>query len=142
MTLSADIVQRIALKALIIHEGKILVLREAATYDEGTNGGRYQLPGGRVEPGENIFDALKREVQEETGLQIEVGQPIYAGEWSPVIKGVQHQIVGMFFVCNASENNVRLSHEHDSYKWIDPTDSPELHVISPDDKAIQSYALL
>lgn len=51
----ADVVQRIAMKAVIVNkEGKVLVLREAATYGDGTQRGRYHMPGGRIEAGENF----------------------------------------------------------------------------------------
>src|SRR5687768_11015180 len=93
-------VQRIATKAIVVNDQhKILLLREAVTYEEGTNIGRYHLPGGRIEVGEPFLDGLKREVYEESGLDITIGKPIYVGEWRPVIKGVAHQIVAIFFVC-------------------------------------------
>ena len=70
-----NIVQRIATKALIINEkSEILILREASSYEEGVRGGRYQLPGGRLNPGEAFLDGLKREVNEETGLKIDIGK--------------------------------------------------------------------
>ncbi|HEY4477365.1 MAG TPA: NUDIX domain-containing protein [Candidatus Paceibacterota bacterium] len=59
----------IATKAVIAHDGKILILREAGSYAEGTNMGRYDLPGGRLKPGEHFSEALKREVVEETGVK-------------------------------------------------------------------------
>lgn len=71
-----QIVQRIATKALIVnYKGQMLILREASTYEEGTNVGRYHMPGGRLNPGEAFLEGLKREVDEETGLQIEIGEP-------------------------------------------------------------------
>jgi 8-oxo-dGTP diphosphatase len=116
---SDPIVQRIATKALIVNEkGQFLILREAKTYEEGTNIGRYQLPGGRLELGEAFTDGLKREVNEETGLKVEIGKPIYVGEWRPVIKGVQNQIVGIFFLCKPLSEDVRLSLEQVIAEYI------------------------
>lgn len=135
-----DIVQQLAMKAVIVNDGKVLVLREAPTYGEGTNRGKYHLPGGRVEKGENIFDALKREVFEETGLEVEIEYPIYVGEWHPVIRGVQHQIMGVFNVCKPKKVKVVLSTEHDDYQWVDPANHSAFNILSPDCLAIDRYA--
>ena len=41
-------------------------------------------------------------------------------EWRPVVKGEEWQIVGIFFKCTAATDQVTLSIDHDTYKWIDP----------------------
>jgi len=139
---NAPIIQRIATKALIVNNrGHILILREANTYTEGTNIGRYHLPGGRLEPGEAFLDGLAREVGEETGLTIDIGKPLYVGEWRPVINGVPHQIVAIFFVCKALSNVVALSPEHDDFKWVTPAQSKQYDIMAPDDLVIEEYAL-
>ena len=135
------ITQRLATKALITNgEGKILILREASTYEEGTNHGRYHLPGGRLNPGEPFLDGLQREVYEETGLRIEVGPPIHVGEWWPVIKSVPHQIVAVFFICRALGTKITLSDEHDDFKWITPQDAATYDIMAPEDDVIATYA--
>ena len=60
----------IAGKAFIKHNGKILVLRESSKYQDGTQTGKYDVAGGRLKPGENFLEALKREVKEELNLKI------------------------------------------------------------------------
>jgi 8-oxo-dGTP diphosphatase len=134
-----DIVQRVATKAVIIKDGKLLILREAATYGDGTQRGRYHMPGGRVESGEHFEAALRREVREETGLEVTIKQPIYVGEWRPVIKGVPNQIIGIFFVCSPLTDSVTLSSEHDNYEWIDPVNQANFDIMDPEDKVIEQY---
>lgn len=136
----ADIVQRIAMKAVIVNqEGRILILREAATYGDGTQRGRYHMPGGRVEVGENFEDALRREIMEETGLEVDIEYPIYVGEWRPVIRDVPHQIVATFMVCSPKGDKITLSTEHDDFKWIIPSERANYDLMDPEDKVIDCY---
>ncbi len=52
--------------AILAHSGRVLLLQLR-------HSGKYQLPGGGIEVGERIEDTLKREVREETGIEITVG---------------------------------------------------------------------
>lgn len=54
----------------MIHDGALLMVQRA--HEPGK--GLWSLPGGRVERGEFLADALRREVLEETGLDVEVGE--------------------------------------------------------------------
>lgn len=137
----SEINLRVAMKAVIVNDlGQVLILREANTYEEGTQTGRYHVPGGRINPGEHFEDALRREVIEETGLEVDILYPIYVGEWRPVIKGVQNQIIATFQVCKAKTTDVKLSEEHDDYKWINPIDRVNFDIMDPEDKVIDRFA--
>jgi 8-oxo-dGTP diphosphatase len=132
--------QRIAFKGIVVNDaGKVLLLREASTYKEGTNIHRYGVPGGRLEPGEAWQDGLQREVMEETGLTVTIGEPLYVGEWRPVIRDVPHQIIAVFMLCRAGSSTVKLSDEHDAYEWVDMAAMTKLDVMKPDDEVIQLY---
>ncbi len=132
-------VQRIAAKAIIINDtNEVLLLREAKTNVDGTNAGKYLLPGGRIEMGEKIFDALQREVREETGLSVAVGEPVFVSEWFPVIRGVPNQIVGIFFACKPLTLEIILSAEHDHFVWADPLDLAGYAMADNERQAIQA----
>lgn len=131
--------QRIAVKALIYHEGKLLVLREAHTYSQGKNIGKYGVPGGRVEIGETWQEALYREVQEECGLKIEIGKPIEVGEWRPVIRNIPTQIIGVFFQCKPLSNEIVLSDDHDHYEWISAENMREIEIMSPENVILEKF---
>lgn len=54
--------------------GRILMLQRAITGEDDPAQGTWEFPGGRMEPGEDPFDAAKREWQEETGLKLPAGR--------------------------------------------------------------------
>ena len=120
----------IATKAFILNsEGRVLILRESGSYADGSNTGRYDLPGGRLNAGERFDEALTREVREETGLAVAIGDPITVNEWRPVVRGEEWQIVGIFFKCSAQDGEVALSGDHDAYEWINPTQYESFPII-------------
>lgn len=63
-------------QAVIVRDGEVLLGRRA----HDPNAGRWDLPGGFLEEGEDAVDALRREVREETGLEIEVID--FLGTWN------------------------------------------------------------
>lgn len=135
-----EITLKVAAKAVIINKrAKILLLREANTYEEGTNIGRYQIPGGRLDPGESYNEGLKREAKEETGLDVEPLYPLYVGEWKPTIKDKPHHIVAIFTVCKATSEKITLSEEHDKYFWIGPDELSDYDITEPDDEVLQRF---
>lgn len=56
--------------------GRLLVVRRGQPPAQNL----WSLPGGRVEPGESLADAVRREVREETGLEVDVGAAVGAVE--------------------------------------------------------------
>lgn len=108
----------VGVKALIVKEGKILLLREAA-YDEGTNEGKWDVPGGRIEPQETLAAALAREVSEECGLTIEAKEVLSVNETFPTIKGEESHIVRIHYLAEYKGGEVVLSTDHDQYEWVD-----------------------
>lgn len=139
----ADALQRIACKAVISLNGKLLVLREGSSYLESTQVARWSFPGGRIDPGEPFLAGLKREILEESGLEIDSAEPFYVGEWFPTIKGQKNQIVAIFFACTpragTTENDVRLSEEHDSFRWIALSEAKDIDFMPPDDDVLVTY---
>jgi A/G-specific adenine glycosylase len=58
--------------AVIWRDGRVLLARRPAN---GLLGGMWEFPGGKVEPGEELAEGLRREIREELGVEIEVGEP-------------------------------------------------------------------
>ena len=103
----------IALKALIKNkEGKYLILHKSDKDDINPN--QIDIPGGRMEFGEDFISALKREIKEELNIEIEIGKP--SRVWS-LIKDNLH-LIGITFNAQYLTGEIKLSFEHDSYSWV------------------------
>jgi len=129
----------VALKAFIEREGKILVLRESGSYVDSTQTGKYDVPGGRLQPGEKFDEALRREVKEETGLDVAFGTPFHMGEWRPVVRGEQWQIVATFVRCVSPAGDVALGEDHDAFEWIDPSQHESFPLVANLHDAFKAY---
>lgn len=107
-----------AVKALIIHENKILVLKNAL--DDPNRPGEPDFPGGRLEPGEDPYSGLKRELAEELGSAFSKGTYIDRPVDINHFERVDGQTVTMmFFECFLGKHHeIVLSSEHSSYEWI------------------------
>lgn len=69
---------QLCVSAVAIAGGRLLLVQRA---DGGTGGGRWAVPGGRVEAGERVRDAVVRELREETGLRGRCGDFVGWVEW-------------------------------------------------------------
>lgn len=128
-----------AMKAFIVHDGKVLLLRESTKYADGANAGKFDVVGGRVKPGQRFDESLLREIQEETAMKVTVGRPFFVNEWRPVVRGEQWQIIATFFECFADSDIVTLSEDHEEYIWIDPKDYKKYDLIDNLIPAFASY---
>jgi 8-oxo-dGTP diphosphatase len=78
--------------AVVERDGRYLITRRL----EGTHlAGLWEFPGGKSLPGEKPEDALRRELQEELGVEAEVGELIETVDWTYPEKGVRL----LFFRC-------------------------------------------
>jgi 8-oxo-dGTP diphosphatase len=106
-------IQGFSVGGVILKEGKILFLRRpVGEFMPGI----YELPSGKVDKGEALDDALRREVLEETGLKV---KKIVEYIWSFDYLVKSRLRVRQFnFLIRVEESfDVKLS-EHDDYKWI------------------------
>ncbi len=105
-----------AIKALIVKNGKILILKRSA--EEDCFKEEWDIPGGRIEFGEIPEVSLKREVKEECGINIDIIKPISI--WTFFKNNKKTQVVGVTMLCKYKSGKVKLSDEHMNFKWINP----------------------
>lgn len=106
-----------AAKGMIFRDGKVLVVLRASYDDEG----RYDLPGGRALPGESLEDCLRREVLEETGIELLSLKMVR--RWAHKENGTK--IEGATYLCDGKKGDVRLSSEHQACQWLTPDEIAE-----------------
>jgi len=110
----------LAVSAAIIRGGKVLVVRRARRPPLNL----YTLPGGAVELGEPLTDAIVREVREETSLSVE---PVaLAGHRDVIARDAQGRIERHFVIlCFAARwlaGEPILNDELDDARWVDPSE--------------------
>lgn len=114
---------QLAVSGAIFRDGKVLLVRRARSPGKGF----YSLPGGRVEFGESLHTALHREVDEETGLRIEI---LGLAGWREVLPGASgggHYLI-MSFAARWAAREPVLNDEHDDFKWLTPQELGDLKV--------------
>jgi len=106
---------QLAVSAAIFRDGKVLLVRRARSPAKGF----YSLPGGRVEFGESLHQALAREVEEETGLGIEIIGLAGWREVLPATAGAGHYMI-MSFAARWTAREPVLNDELDDFRWVAP----------------------
>ncbi len=124
-------IMMLTIKAVVFNkEGKVLILKRAK--NDKLNPSKYDLPGGHIEKGESLNESIIREVQEETGLQVVMGNIIDVVEFPQDSLLFKEEKRGIRCICYANSSKVELSHEHDEYEWVSLNQITEK--LSPDDE--------
>ena len=85
--------------------------------------GVYELPGGHIEYGEDIVDGLKREIREELGMEISVGDPFTVFTSINHVKNAQYIEVVYFAKFEGDIKSIHINPEdHSEFEWFAETD--------------------
>jgi len=107
------------------NSGKYLVLRRSAEKDVGA--GAWECVTGRVDQGEGFPKALRREVREELGVDVQVDfflrtEHFYRGEAIP-----ENEMVGVLYCCSLEKPEaIQISWEHSEARWVTLAEATEL----------------
>jgi len=122
----ASLIFRPAVYGVIIHNEQVLLVTTRRT-------GNYYFPGGAVELGERIEEALVREVREETGLEIEVGPLFHFEEHCFFYDPTAEAWHGLLFFYHCMPRSFKLiAREHIQDDEADTPDWLKLHALQPE----------
>lgn len=115
----------------IVHrDGKILIAKRAATKKNFPD--RFETPGGHVEPGEALEQALIRELDEELHITVEVGLPVHAFMYV----SDDREKVEICYMCTLTPDSGEPKinpEDHSEYRWITEA---EINLLPDDDEEI------
>ncbi|MET8453516.1 NUDIX domain-containing protein [Streptomyces sp. NPDC005209] len=97
---------------VVREDGRVLTIRRAAN-------GTWEPPGGVLELDEAPEDGVRREVCEETGVKVEVG------DLTGVYKNMTLGVVALVFRCRAEGGHEQLSDESTAVEWLSPEEVAE-----------------
>ena len=104
--------------AAIVRDGKVLCAKRDAKRQLA---GHWEFPGGKVEPGESEREALVREIREELGCEVRVGEHVCTSEYEYDFAIVRLSV----YLCALVSGEPAVS-EHQELRWAAPHEMPAL----------------
>lgn len=100
--------------ALVERDGRLLAVQRSAAMSLPL---KWEFPGGKIEPGESPADCLRRELREELGVEVEIGEPLpeVAHDY-PDFSVTLHPLR-----CRIVSGEMTL-HEHAEARWLFPSE--------------------
>ncbi|MGP4000948.1 (deoxy)nucleoside triphosphate pyrophosphohydrolase [Streptomyces sp. 8N706] len=111
----------------VLDQGRLLAARRSAP---PALAGRWELPGGKVEPGETPEAGLVRELREELGVEVEPLGRI-PGEW-PLTQGYVLHV----WTARLAAGEPRPLQDHDELRWLTPDRADEVDWLDQDRPAV------
>ena len=108
---------------IVDDDGRVLMVKRGHDPDKG----RWSVPGGHVEPGESIRDAAAREVLEETGLRVEIGDEMWCTT-IPYRDGETFEIHD--FAATVVGGSLRAGDDADEARWMTRDDLEHLPIVA------------
>lgn len=97
----------------------------------GQMGGRWEFPGGKVDPGEDDIQAVIREFREEFGVTVTVGERVADAQFVHNGNTVQLHAYRVFVPHDGMQEKYVLT-EHSEYKWVSIEEIPSLSFVDSD----------
>ena len=114
--------------AAIVRDGRVLCAQRGSGHDLA---GKWEFPGGKIEPGETARAALVREIEEELLCEVDVEGEVCTTR-QPYSFGT---VVLTTFICHLRAGEPRLT-EHENICWLPPAEMPQLDWAPADQEAV------
>ena len=88
---------------------------------------KWEFPGGKVDPGETLSEALSREIHEELNINIRVHEKLAQEKY----KDNEIKIVLHYFLCSIIDGTIKLN-EHEAMKWVEKKDFDKYDFVEGD----------
>ena len=99
---------------IIFKDDRILICKRGS---HKSLGGYWEFPGGKIENGEKHEDSLSRELMEELGMKVKIGE-----HFKTVVHKYEHFTIELIsYTCHYIEANFILT-DHDSFEWVHAND--------------------
>lgn len=112
----------LAVGAVVVDHDRLLLVRRARGWAEG----EWSVPGGKVERGEALAEAVTRELREETGLDGVCG-PLLG--WAEIVQPEVHFVILDFEVTLVTDSEPVAGDDAAEVRWVDLNDVAELHLV-------------
>jgi len=120
----------LAVDGIVPYEDGVVLIRRGNEPFKG----KLALPGGFVECGETVEEAVAREVREETGLRVRPAELV--GVYSDPERDPRGHVVSVCFLCEVEGGELRAGSDAADVEVVDPED------LSPEDLAFDHYQML
>ena len=109
---------QVGVKALIKNSnGEYLFIRRSTTLATDTSEPSWDIPGGRIESDEYLLEALRREVQEEIGHDVQ-SAPMLIKAQDIFVTAKDLHVVRLTYMLTEDIEDIILSDEHEEYVWV------------------------
>lgn len=125
-------IQKTTVKGVLKRNDKILFVKDTK--------GVWELPGGKIDFGENPEETLKRELKEELGLNnVRIGKIIDIWTFTSQKENTDYQFIVLVYECLSDEKEIKYSDEHIEYKWIPISEVESLNMRDGYKKSVKKF---